>query len=418
MKRILFLFLIGSLVMAQSTVDLSMGEGYANDIFFKFSDGFNSSYSRANWDVAFYRVSSFAQAIRVNNGKGLGLYEVSDNVNDWGNVDIDKISEYKRLFNGEKDWQDGAFNHGSATYGWGEYNMRNHHVVGSVVFLIEVTSEYSISQFYKFMIVDYFGGYTIKYSKWNREDSTWGEDVSKVIPNSASTDRFFNYFNISTGELVDAEPEMDKWDVKFTKYVAYLPYNGGTIPYVVTGVLHNPDVRVAEVEEDVNGAFADKNTLQFSRDINTIGYDWKSVNISTHQYTIVPDLVYYVKSNDVVYRMFFKSFEGASTGNLSFEYEEENLSTLDLAGNTKFAVYPNPVLNKQVTIVYDNANNISSKINVELYNLTGQKVYETQLNQNAGLFQKTLNLSNVKQGIYIMKVISGNDVKTEKIIIK
>ncbi|MGI9526511.1 MAG: T9SS type A sorting domain-containing protein [Weeksellaceae bacterium] len=414
MRKFLLLFFVATMGMAQEqSVDLSLGAGYVNDVFYKLSDGTNSSFERSQWDVAFYRVSIYDQGIRINHGKGLNLYEASSDIREWNTIDASNLEDYTLLYNSDVSWSFGAFNTGSASEGWGVYNSVNHHVIGSVIFLIEDVSTENI---YKFMIEDYFGGYTIKYALWN--GSSWGADQTNVISNTENSNKFFNYLNLTTNELIDASPAMDGWDLKFTKYSTKVPTkDGDMLPYTVMGVLHNPNVVAAKVEESVDADFADTNTLNFSEDMNTIGYNWKALN-SNWKYEIVPDRVFYVKSDDIVYRFYFTSFEGSSTGNLSLNVEKENLSTLDVSGNVKFAVYPNPVTQDQVTLVYDNATNISNKIQVEIYNMTGQKVYETSLNRSAGLFQRTLKLNNLAQGTYILRVISGNDIKSEKLIIK
>ncbi|MXV39107.1 T9SS type A sorting domain-containing protein [Flavobacteriaceae bacterium Ap0902] len=409
MKQFLLLFFAASMAFAQQSVSLSLEAGYENDVFYKFSDQQTHFFDRNEWDVAFYRVSNYDQGIRVNEGKGLALYEASNDINDWNNIDFYDIPSFTVLHNSDEDWKMGAFNQGSATYGWGEYNMSNHHLVGSVIFVIGNMIDGSV---YKFMIEDYFGGYTIKYALW--DGNAWGSDMTNFVSNTENTDRFFNYLKLSTNELVVASPETNAWDLKFTKYSTLVTNNNGEeMPYTVTGVLQNPNVTVAQVE----GEATDISNLDYSEDINTIGYDWKSLN-SNWEYEIVPNQFYYVKSEDTVYRMVFESFEGSSTGNLTFNYQEESLSTLDIKGNTKFAVYPNPVTNKEITLVYDNAEYASNDLFVELYNLAGQKVYETKLNRGSGLFQRTIQLNNLSQGTYILRVISGCDVRTEKLLIK
>lgn len=413
MKKFLLLFFTVSLAMAQENANISLGAYYSYDVFYKLSNGESSSYERANWDVAFYRVSPFDQGIRLNEGKGLKLYEASTDINDWDQIDASDLTVYQPLHNSDESWSMGAFNFGSAVYGWGEYNMNNHHVIGTTIFLIENTIDQKI---YKFMIEDYFGAYTIKFALWN--GTNWEADQNMVVSNSDNPDKFFNYINLDTKLLVQASPAMDQWDLKFTKYSTPVPTNTGeTVAYTVTGVLQNPNVTIAKVEESKDADFADTNKLVFSENINSIGYNWKKLN-SNWKYELVENKVFYIKSENIIYRMFFTSFEGSSTGNLSFQYAKQKLSTLDIQGNTQFAIYPNPVINKEVTIVYDNAKNLDSNIQVEIYNLTGQKVYSTSLNRQTGLFQRTLKLNKLAQGVYIMNIVAGSDVKSEKLIIK
>lgn len=415
MKKILLLFVTSTLAMAQQTVDLSMESGYANEVYFKFSDESNSSYDRENWDVAFLRTSNYNQAIRANEGKGLNVYEASSNVDDWDTLDI-SAAEGTALHNSSTVWESGAFNQGSATYGWGEYNMVNHHVTGSVIFLIE---NYASSTYYKFMIEDYFGAYTIKYALWDAGTSTWGADQTATISNTTNDGYLFNFFNLETGEEVEASPALADWDIVFKRYSTMVSTNtGDTQPYTVTGTLQNPNVTVAQVDEAIDADPASEDNLSFESDIDIIGYDWKQLNASW-AYEIVENRVYYVKSDDKIYRMYFTSFEGSSTGNLSFVYKEVTLATIDIDGKeVQFGIYPNPVKDDKITIVYDNEENLNQNAEVEIYNMLGQKVYSTQLSDSQGFRQREVELGNLPSGNYILRFVYGKTVESKKIIVK
>ena len=61
-------------------------------------------------------------------------------------------------------------------------------------------------------------------------------------------------------------------------------------------------------------------TTGFLTNISTIGSDWKVINMQTYQYTIDDTRVFFVKDlNEGVYRIKFKTFEGSTTGNISFD---------------------------------------------------------------------------------------------------
>lgn len=408
MRKFLLLFFISAMTFSQeTTVDFTMGSGYPNEVYFDFSENQLESFNKEIWDLAFERTSMIALGVRVNDGKGLSVHEVSDNPSDWDS--IDSTAEGNELYNSETNWSVGAFNYGSATYGWGEYNPTTHHVNGTIIYLIKSQSNTT----YKFIIEDLFYGYTIKYALWNNATSSWGDDQTAVIPNTTNEGHLFNFFSLGTGEIVEASPALDQWDMVFKKYIGDL--GGGTL-YTVTGTLTNPNVTVAQVEEATSAGWTDTDNLTFAEEINTIGYDWKS--FSSGSYVIVPNRVYYVKANDIIYRMYFTSFDGGATGNGSFVYEPQNMSTVDAEGNVQFAVYPNPVKNNQITLVYDNAKAQSNNAVVEIYNTFGQQVFSTKLNNASGLFQRNIQLNNLAKGVYILKFVQGNDMKTEKLLIQ
>jgi len=70
------------------------------------------------------------------------------------------------------------------------------------------------------------------------------------------------------------------------------------------------------------------------------------------------------------------------------------------------SVYPNPVNN----IIY--IENVE-KSNVFIYNLIGENVLNTSCNSN----KKTIDLSKLSEGTYIVKVISGKFIEEKKIVI-
>ena len=82
-----------------------------------------------------------------------------------------------------------------------------------------------------------------------------------------------------------------------------------------------------------------------------------------------------------------------------------SLSTPDLDKN-KLVFYPNPVKD----LLHLSFSNEISKVVV--VNLLGQKVVEFQSNTT----HTTLNLSELPSGTYLVKVISGDSIKTIKII--
>ena len=75
-----------------------------------------------------------------------------------------------------------------------------------------------------------------------------------------------------------------------------------------------------------------------------------------------------------------------------------------------FLIYPNPVVNGQVTIeIQTNTNNSSLKI----YDLSGKKVLQTLLVS----LSTTLNVSSLKKGIYMVTVSNTSGTYTQKMVI-
>ena len=91
---------------------------------------------------------------------------------------------------------------------------------------------------------------------------------------------------------------------------------------------------------------------------------------------------------------------------------EANLSVAESNLNT-FTVYPNPSVNKIVT-VSQNATFSEDKTTVAIYSLTGAKVFETEISESTN----TLHLSELVSGVYVLKINSGDAVTTKKLVLK
>ena len=76
----------------------------------------------------------------------------------------------------------------------------------------------------------------------------------------------------------------------------------------------------------------------------------------------------------------------------------------------KVQIYPNPVTSGKI---YINAESTSTKT-IELYDMLGKRIVFTEMNG----YQKELNVSNLKAGVYILKLSEKNNSITRKIVIK
>ena len=92
-----------------------------------------------------------------------------------------------------------------------------------------------------------------------------------------------------------------------------------------------------------------------------------------------------------------------------------NVSVEDVAYNSdNIAVYPNPAndqLNVQLIFAESNA------VNIELLDLSGKMVASPNKNQAISPNQFTLDVTDLSNGIYILKVTNGTKVSTSKVTI-
>ncbi len=84
-------------------------------------------------------------------------------------------------------------------------------------------------------------------------------------------------------------------------------------------------------------------------------------------------------------------------------FELENLS-----------IYPNPN-NGNFTIIFDNA--INDSVNVNVYDLSGRSVYNKDFETSSN-FNENINLTNIKSGMYLVRILDGDRMVTKKIVIK
>lgn len=389
----------------ETTVNLSLGAGYSKNVYFDFESGQSQSFNVDSWDIAFLRTSAYDFAERINDGLGISVYEASDNPADYDNINPANIDSWTQLYNSDTMWEAGAFDFASAPYGWGNYNATTHHVSGTIVYVLK----YANGSFKKFMINDFFNGYNFKNASWNASTSSWENEQTVSLPNSENQGKLFNFYSLTNNQSVVASPNMTDWDLVFQTYTTDLG-----IMYPVIGALQSRDVSVAK---STDSNVSSINEADYKEEINTVGYDWKSFNGSG--YTVNSDTYYFLKYADgKIFRFQFLTYEGTSTGNFSFRYENvtDQMATVNFDDKNSLSIYPNPVKgNKILNILYES--NAANNAKIEIYDLTGRIVVKKDLPTN-GFFNHQLNLSSLTKGIYILKFNSGKYTETKKIIIE
>ncbi|AYZ36566.1 T9SS C-terminal target domain-containing protein [Chryseobacterium indologenes] len=405
--------------LGYTQVNMTMGAGYQNRVFVNLADGNMISQPATSWDVAFYRNSAYQVGTRINDAKDIEVYTASTNLADWDTINISNEGSWgEPLYNPDQttDLSQGAFEQGPITSpnpnlpstGWGLYNGVTHHIEGKAIFVLK----YANGTYMKFAILDAFAGYTFKYSKWN--GSSWSPTETKTIANG-NDDAFFNYFSFDTGEKVpDLEPSRSAWDLVFTKYYTFYM---GVQMYPLSGAIQSPNIKVAMVqpESQETAAYSLPASNSFSGNITTVGHSWKGIG------TVKPDVVYYIKKGNDYYRMYFVTNGGASTGNMYFKYKKitATLGITEVGKKASFGIYPNPApADKKVTVIFDIKEKSGNKGNVEVYDLTGKKVYAAELTNQAGFYKQDMNLSHLPSGNYMVKITYGGSSETKKLIVK
>ena len=294
------------------TDSISMGAGYANDVYYSLKNGIVNTAPRSNWDIAF-SIDPMSSTILINEGYGVKLYAYPNaGLEGWDNIDTTGLSQWPVMFNSDTSWMYGAFDRNSGDhpdYGWGVYNSISHDVVGDSLFIIQTSD----GSFKKLMIENraaMTNTFQIKYG----DIDAMGE--SKEIACNNFISKNFVYYSLSSGSVIDNEPESTAWDLVFTKY------HDESIPYIVTGLLSNIDIQVAEVR-GIDPDLADPANAVFTNSISEIGSDWKQFDMGSFSYKIVEDLCYFLKTVDEeIYKIVFVSTDGSASGKAVFTIEK------------------------------------------------------------------------------------------------
>ena len=291
---------------------ISLGAGYSNDIFYRLSDGLSTSVPRSNWDIAF-SVSPREAAILTNGAAGVTLKVCPISTNwTWITATVTDTTGYNNwatLYNSDTTWLEGAFNMnatGHPNYGWGKYNDITHNLAGVALYIIKTRS----GSFKKIWIESKLSvdqKYNFRYADIN------GSNEHIVTVNCAGKNKNFIYYSLDTNAEIDREPNTNMWDIVFTKWI------DKTINYPVTGVLQNIGVGALK-STDIDPTSTNIPSSGYLSAISTVGADWKTINMTTYQYSIDGTHVFLLKDlNAQIFRIKFKTFEGSATGNLTFD---------------------------------------------------------------------------------------------------
>ncbi|MBN2174461.1 MAG: T9SS type A sorting domain-containing protein [Bacteroidales bacterium] len=401
---LLFILLSQDVVKSQTGADsITMGAGYANDIYYSFSDGMVHSVPRTNWDIAFYTLTWSAGVI-INDGNGVELrvYANAD-TSGWNAVDTTGLSTWPLLFNSVDSWEQGAFNQPPSNhpdYGWGVYNTITHDVVGDSIYIIKLAD----ATYRKFWIIKKISIQNVYVFRFANLDGS--NEVEVTLDCNDYIDKNFVYYSISNEEILDREPIADNWDILFTKYMEMVQDQ----PYPVTGVLNNINVPANRFEM-VDPDFNDWTATEMDSTKSPIGYDWKHFDMSSFTYIVEDSLVFFVRNmNKDVYKLVFTAFD-YTEGKAVFEKSKVHTSAIiQTAYQSRFELYPNPAENR-VTIGLPDGVETGRLI---LTDMTGKALYQIE-NMEATI---TLDIDFLRPGVYFISIRSGNLNTTQKLIVR
>jgi len=150
------------------------------------------------------------------------------------------------------------------------------------------------------------------------------------------------------------------------------------------------------------------NTYQFLRDLLS-GYPGSGSSVAFNNFTIPIDGF---EGQNVKIKIVVVRKAGAPSWNGCFDdFSLSNLtSSKSLKSNAQISLIPNPSYGS----VQVNAPGFGTKADVDVFNLLGTRVLSTNL-QSEKVF---LNLSDLKPGIYLIKVTEGKQTAVNRLILK
>lgn len=403
---------MNSQAMSQVTMvtdSVTMGQGYANEIYYNMSDGIVSSSLRNSWDIAI-RTRIMSSSILTNDGTGVILYTYPNaDTSGWATLDTTGYKNWKAMYNDPNDWENGAFSRnakGGLDFGWGVYNTTSHFITGDSIFVIQLRD----GSLRKLWIQVKKAGEDMVFFRYAKIDGS--EEQNITLDCNPYTSKDFIGFSMSTNEIVDYQPERTSWDVVFTKYMSVQPGElGNDTVYPVTGVLSNEAV-YSKKFRNVTPGFIGYDPYGWDSTRSSIGYDWKSFTESG--YMVADSVAYFVKSRaGDVYKLVFTKFAGSSSGKIIFmKSKVAGVGIADKTTDNSIRVYPNPAKDK-MEISFPET--LSGSITLIINDLAGRTILKQNI-PDAGT-KYSIDVTGMTPGMYLLNVNSEKNTFLKKVII-
>lgn len=405
----------GSLSAQMTSQVISIGPGYGNQSFYSMSNGEVSNVSNTDWDLAF-QFRGFSGSVMINSKNNVKLWRANKAAFEWSNMSSADttgiLNPVYELVNSDTSWNFGAFNRTNNTanpfdLGWGVYDFQTHVVTGDSIFFIQLPDS-SVKK----LKIDALDGLTFVYT-FRYANLDGSNEVVSTMDRTNFAGRHFGYYSILNGASVNREPSINSWDITFCQYLNTQP-----LTYKVAGVLSNDSVFAVKAYP-VDTASAGYAGLTFGKEINTIGFNWKTFTPfpPPGAFTIEDSLVYFVQDRQgSIWKMVFTGFGGGATGEYIF-YKGPAVATGigEAAAVKTFGIFPNPAtdLARMVMETREQGQAI-----IRVMDLNGRVIKNFGRDLSAGLQQIDLDLGDVPAGLYQVVLSQGTETQVSRIVIQ
>ncbi len=402
----IIIILSGLGLNAQTINDSStVAPGYTNQTFYSLSNGTVASIDNTNWELAFH-ADNREVAIFVNSKKDVKLYLASNDTSKWNSLDT-TIKTVKQYHNSDSSWLFGAFNRevpaSGFDYGWGVYNSSAHEVYANKIYFINYNGLWK-----KIIISKHDINYNYYFRYANLDGSN---EVSATINKKNYSKRNFIYYSMVNNAVLNREPDNDTYDLIFQQYEEEIPSY-----YKVTGVLLNRNVKAKKAYpvNDVNAALPAG--VQLSKNMSTIGRDWKTFDVTLNKWTIEDSTVYFIQdvNGAKIWRLVFTGFGGAATGKMYFSKTAFVSGISNNNSITTLGIYPNPASGNCTLNFFTSK---PQTIRVSVKDLSGREIMQDVLSATNGFNDYKINTLGFTNGTYILQLNSNEGMVSQKLIV-
>lgn len=422
MKKVFLLLatLISALeLMHAQAIQISCGQSYLKQSFYSLTNDASTTINNSEWDIAFTVFGQQDAGVFLNEAAGTGvppqvplkLFKTNSTI--FADVNMSSILK-DSLYNDEMGWSYGAFNSernaaNPFDYGWGAYNTSSKKVEGNKVYVLKLRD----GSYKKIEIQNLnLTVYTFRHANLDGSD-----EKVVTIDKSKFTGKTLAYYSFAKNEVKDLEPA-GGFDLLYTRYTSTVVQNNVPAIYPVLGILTGRGIQTAKATGiDPSKVAAQDYAAKFEKKSDVIGYDWKTFTLATNTWSIPSDLAYFVKlRNGDVYKIVFADFEGSATGITTFEKTfigKLTSATENRAVDTKLNVFPT-LASEVLNVAFDNAN--SEKYDLNIHNISGQTVLSANMEVQSGFQVKTIDVSALTSGTYILTLRSMKGIRSAKFI--
>ena len=291
---------------AQGSVEnfqISMGKTYHRQEYFDLGTRDTLGSEHAAWDLCF-ESSEAGWHVWINGGN-FALAAVTDT------QDFDAV---KDTIGAMWKWDESSWNADSTAIG----DWRN----DRFVYIIDRGAGKSVDERFKKIIFQ-----SVDETMYEIEYSNLDGSIKNTFDVPKKAQNIYVYFTFDNGgSMLDIEPDLQHWDLLFTRY-RYIFYDQHPpLPYLVNGVLINPEVSVA-VDSSMTFSSIDYQkvvNLNYTNARDIIGWKWKSYDFTNQAYVVRSHINYIIRDIEGYYWKLhfidFYNFQG-EPGYPQFEFQ-------------------------------------------------------------------------------------------------